>query len=257
MKGPPDGASAVPALAAYIVRIASWLIPKPARGEWQREWRAELWHLYRELKSRGGPSAREQVAFVRRSLGSVLDALQLRFGDAQLWRESVFDVARRWERQPWSVAAALLFLSLAIAADGVLLVFGELMVEAPRSVWSGLARETQLLILGVAATCGITLIVASAVTATQLLGFADRSLHHNGVWIVETVLVAGITGWLGRWIAEFFIRSAFPPDPRSGTAAADLSAAVTTACVLSWLGAITVLAGLRTCGRRAATVREA
>jgi hypothetical protein len=246
----------VSALAAHIVRIASRLIPSAARGEWEREWRAELWHLYSELKARGGPSAWEQVAFVRRSLGSVFDALQLRFGDAQLWRESVSDVAERWERQPLSVAAALLFLSLAIAADALLLAFGHVMVEAPRSVWGNLVSETRILILGVAATCGISLIVASAATATQLLGSADRSSHHNGVWAAETVLVAGITGWVGRWIAEFFVRTAFPPDPGSWPASVDLGAAVTNACMVSWLCGVAVLAGLRARRRRAATVPE-
>jgi hypothetical protein len=255
MKG-HAGTPVVSALAAHIVRIASWLIPSSARGEWKREWRAELWHLYRELKARGGPSAREQVAFVGRSLGSVFDALQLRFGDAQLWRESVSGVAERWERQPWSVAAALLFLSIAIAADGLLLAYGHVMVEAPGSVWGNVASETRVLILGVAAMSGIGLIFASAATATQLLGSVDRSSHHSGVWVVETVLVAGITGWVGRWIAEFFVRTAFPPDPRSWPASVDLGAAVTTACVLSWLCGVAILAGLRARGRRAATVAE-
>jgi hypothetical protein len=255
MTGHP-GTPVVSALAAHIVRIASRLVPSPARSEWEREWRAELWHLYRELKARGGPSAWEQVAFVRRSLGAVFDALQLRFGDAQLWRESVSDVAERWERRPRPVAAALLFLSIAIAADGLLLAYGHVMVEAPGSVWGNVASETRVLILGVAASCGISLIVASAATATRLLGSTDRSCHHSGVWVVETVLVAGITGWVGRWIAEFFARSAFPPDPRIWPASLDLGAAVTTACILSWLSGVAVLAGLRARRWRAAAVPE-
>jgi hypothetical protein len=239
-------------LAARIVGLASRLTPRAVRSEWEREWRAELWHLYRELEARGGPSAWDRAAFVRRSLGSVFDALQLRVGDAQLWRECVSDVAGHWQRHPAAVAAALVLLSLGIAVDAVLVAYGLIMVEAPRSVWGSLGSDTQFLILSVAAMCGVSLIVASGAAAAQLLGSADRSPDRDGVWVVETMLVAGITGWVGRWFAEFVVRTAIPPYPGGSLTSVDVGAAVTTAWVLSWLCGVAILTGLRARRRRAA-----
>lgn len=229
-------------LAVRVVRAAGQLVPAFLRADWEREWHAELWHLYHSLEAQGRLSAAERVAFVLRSLGSVSDAVQLRLGDAQLWSESFSVVATHWVRHRRSVATALLFLSLGIAADALLLACGHVMVDAPRSVWSSLASETRFLILGIAITCGVSLIVASAAAAAQLLGPADRFPHgQTRVWVLETLLVAGVTGWLGRWFAAFFAHQAVPPDSGGGLASVDLGAAVTSGWAVSWLCGLTVL----------------
>jgi hypothetical protein len=248
----PGSSSVAPALAARIVEIASRLIPTAARSDWEREWRAELWHLYRELEASGGPSAWEQAAFVRRSVGAVFDALQVRLGDADLWHESVSAVVGGWARRPGSVGLALFLLSVGIAGDALLVAFGSVMIQAPGSIWRSLAIEIRLLILGVAIVCGVSLIGTSAAAAARLLGPVPRSSNRGGAQIVETLLVAGVTGWFAHWFAEFYVRAAVPAYPSGWAAPADLGAAVTPAWVLSWLCGLAALTGLRI-GRRGAT----
>jgi hypothetical protein len=144
------GTPALLALAGRIVGLSGRLVPRAQRGDWEREWRAELWYLHRALRASGGLSARDGAAFLLRSAGSALDALQLRAGDAELRRESFLTVAARWGEHTPSVLFALLFLSLGTAADALLLAFGRLMVGVPRSVWDEVPGELRLLILGVA-----------------------------------------------------------------------------------------------------------
>ena len=246
-----SGTPALLALATHVVGAAGRLVPTALRGDWEREWNAELWHLYRSLEAQGRPSARDRAAFVLRSVGSVFDALQLRLGDAQSWGESLSAVAARWGQHPRSVATALLFLSLGIAADALLIASGHVMVEDPRSVWSSLVSERRFLILTIAVMCGVSLIVASAAAAAQLLASADRLSHgQNRVLVVETLLIASVTGWVGRWFAAFGMRTAIPGE---WLASVDLGAAVTTGWIVSWICGLTVLAVLRARrgGRRA------
>jgi hypothetical protein len=242
------------ALAVRLVGIAGRLVPIALRGDWEREWRAELWHLYRSLQAQGRLSGRERAAFVLRSVGSVADALQLRLGDAETWSESFSAVETHWRRHTPSVTIALLFLSLGMAADALLLAFGRLMLGVPRSEWSTLSGETRLLILGIAITCGVSLIVASAAAATRLLGSVDASPRvHRSVWVMETVLVAGVTTWVGGWFAAFGMRAIPSPSP-AWLSAVDLGPAVTNAWLVSWICGLTVLTVLRV-PRRGGTSR--
>jgi hypothetical protein len=239
------------ALAMRVVRTAGRLVPTALRADWEREWGAELWHLYHSLEAQGRLSVYERAAFVLRSVGSVIDALQLRLGDGQLWRESFSAVAIRWGQHPRSVATALLFLSLGIAADALLIASGHVMVEDPRSLWRSVPGETRFLILGLAITCGVSLIVASAAAAAQLLGSADRFPHgQNRAWLAETLLVAGVTGWVGHWLAALGMRSASSPQFGEWLASTDLGAVMTSAWVASWLCGLTALIILHVRRRR-------
>jgi len=238
-------------LAEWIVRIASRLVPIGERSEWEREWRAELWYLHERLEAGDGPSLAERAAFVCRALGSVADAVQLRLGDAQLWRESAASVADGWRRHPGPVAVALLFLSVAIAADGLLITFAHVMVNAPDSPWSGLVSEVRVLLLGVAVGCGVALILAGAAAAASLLGAAHPSPGEQRACAVELTLVAAVTGWVGRWFAEYGLGVTIAPYPGSCAASIDLGARMTAACVASWFCGLSVLTGLRLRSRRA------
>src|SRR3712207_3595703 len=86
------------ALAARIVRIAGRLAPGALRGEWEREWNAELWCLFRALERQRRLTARDRAAFLLRSAGSALDALHLRLIDSRPWSESFAAVVTRWGR---------------------------------------------------------------------------------------------------------------------------------------------------------------
>jgi hypothetical protein len=242
------------ALAARVVGIAARLVPTALRDDWAREWNAELWSLYRVLELQGRLTARDRAALVLRSAGSVLDALHLRLVDSQLWSESFAGVVTRWGRHSLLVPTALLFLSAGIAADTVLIAFGKIALADPRSGWSSLASDTRSLLVGIAIACGLSLIVASAAAAAQLLGSADPAPDGSRrAWIVELLLVAGVTGWVGRWFAAFGVRVMIPPHAAEWLAAVDLDAAVTAAWVVSWALALTALTVLRLRRRARAT----
>jgi hypothetical protein len=255
MRGDRERTPAVLALAARVVRIAGRLVPAAQRADWEREWNAELWCLYRVLELQGRLSARDRAALVLRSAGSVLDALHLRLVDSRPWSESFAAVVTRWGRHSLLVPTALLFLSVGIAADAVLIAFGRIALADPRSGWSSLASDTRSLLLGIAVACGLSLIVASAAAAAQLLGSADAAPDGSSrAWIVELLLVAGVTGWVGRWFAAFGVRIMTPPHAAEWLAAVELGAAVTSGWVVSWLSGLAVLTVLRV-RRRGGTAR--
>jgi hypothetical protein len=245
----PGSTPALLTLAVRLVGIAGRLVPTALRSDWEQEWHAELWHLYRSLEVQGRVSAYNRATFVLRSVGSILDAIQLRLGDPQPWGESFRAVVNSWGQRPGSVTMGLLVLSVGIAADSLLLACAQVMVEDPHSVWGSLGSGTRFLILGVAITCGISMMLASAAAAAQLLGSTDRSrADEPGIPVVETLLIAGITGWVGRWCAAVRMRTETAPPFAEWLASEDLGTAVTSAWVVSWIAGLTLLTILR--GRR-------
>jgi hypothetical protein len=243
--------SLVLATALRLVGLAGLMVPRALRDDWKREWRAELWHLHRSVEER---SIREDSAFVLRSLGSVLDALQLRAGDAQTWSESASAVVGRWARHSPSVTVALLFLSIGIAADALLLAFGRVALAIPLSAWPGVVAEGRPLILGVALSCGVGMIVASAAAAAQLLGAGEGANRGDAsARVVETLLIAGVTAWLARWLVVFGMRTLTLPES-SWLAAAELGAAATSAWLVSWLLGLTLLVLVRSRHHRPARI---
>jgi hypothetical protein len=67
-----------PLLYTGLLRCASWLVPVRQRGEWRREWSAELWHVRQSCAAEHGDSwiaEREVAAFC---LGAFQDAVCLR-----------------------------------------------------------------------------------------------------------------------------------------------------------------------------------
>ena len=74
----PSSDRALRAVQNGLLRAASLMVPAGERSEWQREWRAELWHVRRSLCRAGAfswPVQREITAFC---LGSFHDAFYLR-----------------------------------------------------------------------------------------------------------------------------------------------------------------------------------
>jgi hypothetical protein len=73
-----------PAVALYrltqagLLRGASLLAPGNARGEWLREWQAELWHARRETETQGGSSEDAERSLIAFCLGALKDALCVR-----------------------------------------------------------------------------------------------------------------------------------------------------------------------------------
>ncbi|MEO6525760.1 MAG: hypothetical protein ABIP93_03980 [Gemmatimonadaceae bacterium] len=236
------------------MRFAGWLVPTAAREEWQREWHAELWHRHHALEARGSRSRRDRAAFAVRSIGAIFDALQHRLGDVQSWRESFSTVAEHWGRRSPSVASGILLLSLGITADAMLIAASRTMLGAPHSEWSGLGRDARMQVLGIAICCGASLIVASAAVASRLLGTPDPSTREAGrgsIRVAETLLVAGITAWVGRSLTVVGMYVVPPP---GWVPSESLGAIVTSAWIVSWISGLSVLVALRAHRRTRGTV---
>ena len=237
------------AAALRLVGLAGRMVPRALREEWKREWRAELWHLYHSSSRR---SIGEDPAFALRAMGSLLDALQLRAGDAQAWSESVSVVVSRWSRHTPSVAVALLLLSIGIAADALLLAFGSIALSAPLPAGTGVV-QVRTVLLGVGVSCGVAMIVASAGAAAQLLGAGETTPRDEvDTRVVEMALIAGVTAWLARWLVALGMHAVRVPES-SWLAAMDPGAAATSAWLVSWLLGLTLLVIVRS--RRPRPVR--
>ena len=87
---------------------ASLLVPARQRGEWRREWTAEMWHVRKTRGSASKPAWRTEREVTAFCLGAVQDALCLR---RQAWRD-----ARPAAAIDGSAGQALLCLALALCA---------------------------------------------------------------------------------------------------------------------------------------------
>ena len=74
----PSHDRAFRALQNGMVGAASFLVPADQRGEWRREWKAELWHVRHSLCECGALSWHAQREVTAFCLGSLLDAICLR-----------------------------------------------------------------------------------------------------------------------------------------------------------------------------------
>lgn len=68
-----------------LIRMASWLLPRGLRGEWRREWEAEIWY--------SEPETRSLRTHFQWACGAIKDASYLAFQPANLSR-SLSDAAR-------------------------------------------------------------------------------------------------------------------------------------------------------------------
>ncbi|MBV8895599.1 MAG: ABC transporter permease, partial [Acidobacteriaceae bacterium] len=93
-----------------MVRAAARLVPAAQRGDWEREWLAEIWHRWQFLFYAGVWNRRESWALVRNCLGLFPDAV---------WhfalQDPVQDKLRAWARSPWTCLGGLATLLVALA----------------------------------------------------------------------------------------------------------------------------------------------
>src|ERR1700756_1196331 len=85
-----------------ILRAASWIVPRPARTEWRKEWEAELTYAW-EVSRSGEPSIGRHLR--SRCWGAFLDAAWYRCNRGDL----------RHKGRNWSQTPAFLLLTLASA----------------------------------------------------------------------------------------------------------------------------------------------
>ncbi len=112
------------AIARGLIRLSSWIVPGGRRGDWRREWLAEL--------EEGAARGRSTLRF---ALGAPVHALALR---AEGWRPGPLASDLRFgvrmlRRRPGFAAAAIVTLGLGIGATTTLfsVVYGVLLAPLP------------------------------------------------------------------------------------------------------------------------------
>ena len=92
-----------------ILRTASWIVPRPARAGWRKEWEAELAHAWK-VSQTGEPSMGSHLH--RRCCGAFLDAAWYRCN-----REDLRHTGRNWSQTPafllFALVSALLLFAVA------------------------------------------------------------------------------------------------------------------------------------------------
>lgn len=112
---PPD--RALRALLALLAAVR-WLAPSSRRGDWHRQWRADVWHEWQWASRQPGARVR-QASLIARVGGAVRHAFWLRLYVRRLEMISQ-DLRYGWRlmvRQPGFTAAAVLMLGLGIGAS--------------------------------------------------------------------------------------------------------------------------------------------
>lgn len=99
-----------------MILVAARLVPAKQREEWQREWRAEIWHRWQFLFHVGAWDGREARLLIYACLGAFADA-----GWHLTSEETLQNRVRERLRLPWTCLAGLgfLLLVLAVASAGL------------------------------------------------------------------------------------------------------------------------------------------
>jgi len=98
-------------LSQALVRAAAPLVPRPHREEWQREWRAEIWHRWQFLFHTGEWNRREKWLLLRSAFGAFADAAWL-LASQEAVRSRLSEVAR----SPFTCLSVFVAVLLTIAA---------------------------------------------------------------------------------------------------------------------------------------------
>ncbi len=109
-----------------IVRLSSWLVPRPKRAAWRQERERKLWHWCHFLTESGRLTERTEMELLKHCWGLFAEAFWLRFN-----REEATRLAHEVPRTPaFSLAVCLVLLGLTLLARPYRL-FTDLFRSAP------------------------------------------------------------------------------------------------------------------------------
>jgi hypothetical protein len=118
----------------FLLRAASLLVPQPQRGDWYREWHAEIWHWAHFLKESGRLTPGSKLELIRHCWGAFSDAAWHRFDEERFMR-----AVREMPRSPRFCLAVILgcFIFVVLAsgfAPTIRSVFAGLPYDQPERV---------------------------------------------------------------------------------------------------------------------------
>ena len=98
----------------FLLRTASWLVPKTQRAEWYQEWYAEVWHWLHFLAESGRLNSQTSIELARHCWGAFPDAAWHRFNQKKVVR--ALDLVPRTAR--FCLSAILGALVLVVLVTG-------------------------------------------------------------------------------------------------------------------------------------------
>jgi putative ABC transport system permease protein len=101
-----------------FIRLVSVIVPSSLRRSWRQEWGSELQHRWQWMARPGEPTWRGHLDLLRRSIGSVVDAVWLRIQGAFDWNftQEVRHGCRSLRQNPTLTIVASSVLALGIGA---------------------------------------------------------------------------------------------------------------------------------------------
>jgi len=243
-----------------VLRLAGVLVPRVRRGEWLREWRAELWHEAARRSAAGDAGVPLALHLLGRSLGGLPDAVAVRRFHPAPGQEDLGSALFVVFRSPGAAGGAMFLVATAAAVDTVMVNVMSFTALAPAQV-----RPYLPFVRGLTAVLVVLLPLAACIAAAVAVGWSDAArrqealrraigvpdarLRRQRAW--EGVVIALLGCAAGAWAASTLLErlglllearglgaAAAQLDVGPGVAPVALALAVTMAAMLGAVAAL-------------------
>jgi len=159
-----------------VLRVAGVIVPPGRRGEWLREWRAELWHEAARRVDEGVAGLPLLLHLLGRSLGGLPDALAMRRFHPAPAQEDLGSALSVVFRSPGAAGGAMFLVATAAAVDTVVVNVMSFAALAPAQV-----RPYLPFVRGLAAALVVLLAAAACIAAAVTVGWSDAARREEAL----------------------------------------------------------------------------